>query len=78
MTSRRNFIYGIMAAPVVLRTRLGAAIANVGSNPIQLENDKPGTAAWQIGPPYQNSNDTDQWIRGYASATASTRAKRSP
>jgi hypothetical protein len=40
-------------------------------NPVQLENQKPGTSAWQIGlPPYLNSNDTDQWIRGYASTTS--------
>lgn len=40
-------------------------------NPIQVENQKPGTSAWQIGlAPYVNSNDTDQWIRGYASAVS--------
>jgi fibronectin type 3 domain-containing protein len=40
-------------------------------NAIQLENQKPGTSAWQIGlPPYVNSNDTDQWIRGYADAVS--------
>jgi hypothetical protein len=40
-------------------------------NPVQLENQKSGTSAWQIGLyPYVNSNDTDQWIRGYASATS--------
>ena len=40
-------------------------------NAIQRENQKAGTLAWQIGlPPYENSNDTDQWIRGYASAVS--------
>ncbi|HET8825009.1 MAG TPA: hypothetical protein VFM77_07765, partial [Terriglobales bacterium] len=46
-------------------------IAGASDNPIVVENQKPGTVAWQIGlPPYVNSNDTDQWIRGYASATS--------
>lgn len=40
-------------------------------NPIQVENRKVGSAGWQIGlHPYVNSNDTDQWIRGYASAVS--------
>src|SRR6266568_4957438 len=48
----------------------GSSLA-MAQNAIQVENQKPGTAAWQIGLyPYVNSNDTDQWIRGYASATS--------
>ena len=46
-------------------------------NAIQAENQKPGTPAWQIGQyPYLNSNDTDQWIRGYASAVSINRGDR--
>jgi hypothetical protein len=41
-----------------------------GGNAIVAENQKPGTTAWQLGPPYLVSNDTDQWIRGYASAVS--------
>ena len=47
------------------------------SNAIQRENQKAGTLAWQIGlPPYVNSNDTDQWIRGYASAVSINKGEK--
>jgi len=43
----------------------------IADNDIVIENQKTGTTAWQIGlPPYAVSNDTDLWIRGYASATS--------
>jgi len=46
-------------------------------NAIQLENQKAGTPAWQIGlSPYVNSNDTDQWIRGYASAVSINKGEK--
>jgi hypothetical protein len=55
-----------MLSGMLAQTNLAA-----GQNAIQIENQKPGTSAWQIGLyPYVNSNDTDQWIRGYASATS--------
>jgi hypothetical protein len=55
-----------MLSGILAQTNLAA-----GQNAIQIENQKPGTSAWQIGLyPYVNSNDTDQWIRGYASATS--------
>jgi Fibronectin type III domain len=48
----------------------GTEIASA-QNPIQVENQKAGTSSWQIGLyPYVNSNDTDQWIRGYADKTS--------
>jgi len=44
---------------------------------IQIENQKTGTTAWQIGLyPYVNSNDTDQFIRGYASAVSINRGEK--
>jgi hypothetical protein len=56
---------------------LGAPQIVAGANAVQLENQKPGTSAWQIGlPPYLNSNDTDQWIRGYASATSINKGEK--
>jgi hypothetical protein len=56
---------------------LAAVQTAYSANPIQLENQKPGTLAWQIGLyPYVNSNDTDQWIRGYASATSINRGEK--
>jgi hypothetical protein len=55
-----------MLSGMLAQTNLAA-----GQSAIQMENQKPGTSAWQIGlDPYVNSNDTDQWIRGYASATS--------
>src|SRR4051794_1761219 len=46
-------------------------------NAIQAENQKTGTSAWQIGlPPYVNSNDTDQWIRGYGSAVSINKGEK--
>jgi Phage-related protein, tail component len=58
-------------AVVMLSVMLAQTNRAAGQNAIQSENQKPGTTAWQIGlPPYVNSNDTDLWIRGYASATS--------
>jgi hypothetical protein len=46
-------------------------------NAIQVENQKPGTLAWQIGlPGFANSNDTDLFIRGYASATSINKGEK--
>ena len=46
-------------------------------NAIQVENQKTGTSAWQIGlAPYVNSNDTDQWIRGYASRVSINKGEK--
>src|SRR5438874_1927329 len=77
MTSRRNFLYGMMATPLALRSRLDARLLKVGNNATWAENQKKGTLAWQIGlPPYVNSNDTDLWIRGYASATSINKGEK--
>ena len=55
-----------MASMFLARAEMASA-----QNPIQVENQKVGTSAWQIGLyPYVNSNDTDQWIRGYADKTS--------
>jgi len=64
---RRATLYALAFASLALAT----PARTVAANAIQLENQKTGTMAWQIGlPPYQNSNDTDMWIRGYASAVS--------
>jgi hypothetical protein len=61
----------VLRALVVTSFMLAMAELVSAQNAVQLENQKPGTSAWQIGLyPYVNSNDTDQWIRGYASATS--------
>jgi hypothetical protein len=40
-------------------------------NPIVVENQQAGTEAWQIGlPGYTRANDSNNQIRGYASATS--------
>jgi len=58
-------------------TNAGTAPAVTPLNAIQMENLKTGTSAWQIGlPPYVNSNDTDQWIRGYASAVSINKGEK--
>jgi hypothetical protein len=64
MTRGRATLFAVAILSFMLaQTNLAA-----GQNAIQSENQKPGTSAWQIGlSPYANSNDTDQWIRGYAS-----------
>jgi hypothetical protein len=63
----------VLAALAVASVTLAIA----ANNPIVVENQKAGTSAWQIGlPPYLNSNDTDQWIRGYASATSINKGEK--
>jgi phosphodiesterase/alkaline phosphatase D-like protein len=62
---------GSLAVPMLDALVPSLRAQSNSSNAIVLENQKPGTTAWQIGlPPYQLSNDTDQWIRGYASAAS--------
>jgi hypothetical protein len=49
----------------------------IAANAIGIENQKAGTPAWQIGlSPYKISNDTDLWIRGYASATSINKGQK--
>jgi hypothetical protein len=62
---------GSLAVPILDSLAPSLRAQSNSSNATVLENQKPGTSAWQIGlPPYQISNDTDQWIRGYASAAS--------
>src|SRR5437867_3560891 len=71
MTSRRNFIYGVIAAQLASRFRGGAFAANTGNNPTWLENQNAGTPNWQVGlPGYLRSDDFTLHINGYASATS--------
>ena len=85
MTSRvaSNMAYASLCAlflPVCSfsqSTSAAAAPTKPPMNAIQIENQKTGTAAWQIGLyPYVNSNDTDQFIRGYASAVSINRGEK--
>ena len=47
---------------------LGFTVPAYGqSNPIVVENNRTGTTAWQL---VNSANDTDQQIKGYASATS--------
>jgi hypothetical protein len=69
----RAAVWAVAFAGMVLA---GTGMASA-QNSIQLENQKPGTSAWQIGLyPYVNSNDTDQWIRGYADQTSINKGER--
>lgn len=63
----RSGLYALALAGITLAApNLAAA-----DNAIVVENQKTGTSAWQIGlPGYTFSNDTDLFIRGYASATS--------
>lgn len=66
-----------MSLSMVGQTLTAPTAPKPTSNAIQLENQKAGTSAWQIGlPPYVNSNDTDQWIRGYASAVSINKGEK--
>lgn len=68
MTSRRNFIYGMLATPLALRMRASAATNN---NPTYFENQQPGTLNWQIAlGGYSRSDDGSLQIKGYASAAS--------
>jgi hypothetical protein len=67
----------VFSAGAVLGLSFVQSQPTSAQNAIQLENQKLGTSAWQIGLyPYVNSNDTDQWIRGYASATSINKGER--
>lgn len=70
--------HAALCALAIASLMLGApVIAGAADNAIVVENQKAGTLAWQIGlPPYLNSNDTDQWIRGYASATSINKGEK--
>lgn len=73
---------GVMAFAMQDTSSVGTTTIETSSlatntNAVLLENQKPGTLAWQIGlSPYVNSNDTDQWIRGYASATSINKGEK--
>src|SRR5260370_40591181 len=51
MTSRRRFIYGMIAAQLASRIRAGGLPGNTGNNPTWLENQNAGTPNWQVGLP---------------------------
>jgi hypothetical protein len=68
MTSRRKFLYGMLAAPLALRMRASAA---TNDNPTYFENQQPGTLSWQIAlSGYSRSDDGSLQIKGYASAAS--------
>ncbi|HET8825008.1 MAG TPA: fibronectin type III domain-containing protein [Terriglobales bacterium] len=68
MTSRRKFLYGMVAAPLALRMRANAATFD---NPTYSENQQPGTLNWQIAlSGYSRSDDSSLQIKGYASASS--------
>ena len=69
--SRRTSSRPRLALIALLLTVLAGPSLVSAANPIVVENQKTGTAAWQIGQsPYTASNDTDMEIRGYASAVS--------
>src|SRR5216683_4530860 len=64
----------VIAATVAASFGAGPALSQTAgptSNPIVIENQQPGTDQWQIPTTgYQQSDDTNNQIKGYASATS--------
>jgi hypothetical protein len=70
---RRAVVALLLAAPAILALTADAALeaSSPAPNPIVLENEQPGTTAWQIGlPPYRVADDATGQIKGYATATS--------
>lgn len=67
----------LCALAVTGMTMAVSKVAFAADNPIVIENQKTGTTAWQIGlPGYTLSNDTELFIRGYASATSINKGEK--
>src|SRR6266852_8848065 len=67
----------VIAATVAASFGAGPALSQTAgptSNPIVIENQQPGTDQWQIPTTgYQQSDDTNNQIKGYASATSANK-----
>jgi len=62
----RSMLRG-MCVSAAVGLALGPAAAAAQSNPIVIENQQPGTSAWELTKP---GNDTTSQIKGYGSATS--------
>src|SRR6266705_1046703 len=64
-----KYITGLILIATVLIGGAGRSIpANAAGNPIEVENQQPGTANWRLT--LNEATDTGGQIKGYASATS--------
>ncbi len=64
-------VAGMLFAACQSPPRIPPPVVSGGTNPIVLENQRPGSNAWQMGKPgYQSADDRGQQIKGYAGAAS--------
>ena len=82
MPTITKVVIKLLVVMVVLGSVLSSTPTNAAPNPVQLENQQPGSAAWQIS--LNEATDTVGQIKGYTSASlllstsASTQLKPIP